>query len=78
MIHPDFTACRRFDVNAWTSTGETVLFVAARRCQVSVLGALLLAAADPNCRAKDGRRALDSVPPEGRLAKAWGTHGVVT
>ena len=49
------------DVNAWRANGETVLFVAARRDDddaAAVLAALLLAAADPNCRARDGRRAL--------------------
>eukprot|EP00438_Fugacium_kawagutii_P026741 Skav205687 [mRNA] locus=scaffold2655:74023:94641:- [translate_table: standard] len=77
---------RGVDVNAWSSTGETVLFAAARRGQVPLLAALLVAAADPNCRAKDGRRALDHVPPEGRLTKAamgsngnpWGPVGLRT
>ena len=46
------------DVNAWRGNGETVLFVAARQDDAAVLAALLLAAADPNCRARDGRRAL--------------------
>eukprot|EP00747_Dinoflagellata_sp_TGD_P041295 gnl/TRDRNA2_/TRDRNA2_141398_c0_seq1.p1 gnl/TRDRNA2_/TRDRNA2_141398_c0~~gnl/TRDRNA2_/TRDRNA2_141398_c0_seq1.p1 ORF type:complete len:273 (+),score=39.51 gnl/TRDRNA2_/TRDRNA2_141398_c0_seq1:195-1013(+) len=50
------------DLNAWNSLGETVLFVAARFPCANVCATLMLAAADPSCRARDGRRAVDHVP----------------
>lgn len=56
------------DINAWTSSGETVLFPAVRRADVDVLAALLWVGADPNCRAKDGRRALDMAQGPARVA----------
>ncbi|CAE8623180.1 unnamed protein product [Polarella glacialis] len=55
-------AYRTTDINAWDANGETVLFCAARRGDPAVLAPLLLSAADPNCRARDGRRAVDHVP----------------
>lgn len=66
----DFLTARpdAVDVNAWRGNGETVLFVAARQDDAAVLAALLLAAADPNCRARDGRRALQH--GENRAVKA--------
>ena len=57
------------NVNAWCARGETVLFHAARRGAPQLLAALVLAAADPNCRAKDGSRAVQHVG-DCRAAKA--------
>merc|ERR1719198_1827996 len=53
---------RSVDVNAWDLNGQTCLFRAAEKGNIHVCAALVLAAADPNCRALDGRRAIDHVP----------------
>ncbi|CAE7443523.1 desi2, partial [Symbiodinium necroappetens] len=62
----------QLDVNAWDGQGETLLHKAARRGQPEILAPLLLMAADPNCRAKDGRCPLDCIPkgPGGDLARS--------
>ncbi|CAE7483801.1 unnamed protein product [Symbiodinium natans] len=60
------------DLNAWDGRGETLLHKAATRGRPEVMAPLVLAAADANCRAKDGRRPLDHVPrgPGNDLARA--------
>jgi len=50
------------DFNAWDTKGETVLFRAAARGHLHIIALLLLAAADPNCRALAGQRAVDLLP----------------
>ena len=71
QILPDPSRPDAVDVNAWRGDGATVLFAAARRGDAAVLAALLLAAADPNCRARDGRRALQHGENQAVKARPW-------
>lgn len=51
----------RADVNAWDAQGETALFGVVRTCDLGTCAALILAEADPNCRARDSRCLADRV-----------------
>merc|ERR1712046_392480 len=55
----------RVDVNAWDANGETFLFRAARAGNLHVCAALILSTADPNLKARDGRKAVDHVAEKG-------------